>query len=319
MTEQPPAPSHLRGAVDLSSLAARPTTGASRSTAGPDGAEQASGSWIVRGVGEGELQQLIQLSARVPVLVHLRTSATAVSDQLDQLLTPAVNGRQGRLVLAEVDVDAHPQLLQVFGLTSGPAVIGILSAQPVPLLNQAVGADQLDSLLDELLQVAAQNGLTDTVPPLGPQEQAPADAPPAPPALPPLHQQAVDALAQGDPDAAIQAYRQALKENPGDDEAAVGLARVELMQRTATLDADAVRRAAADSPDDLEAQLRVADLDLVGGHVEDAFARLVRFIALHPGEDREAARAHLVQLYSVVGDQDPRTAASRRSLATALF
>lgn len=312
MTEQPPAPAHLRGAVDLTSLASpRPVPDAA-------GGAPGEGSWVVRGVGEGDLQQLIQLSAQVPVLVHLATTSTPISREIDQLLSPAVDRRGGRMVLAQVDVDDHPQLLQVFGLSAGPAVIGVLAGQPVPLLNQAVSPDQLDALLDELLQVAAQNGVSGTVPPFAPSQDSTTEVPAAP-SLPPLHQKAVDALAAGRPDEAIESYRQALRENPGDDEAAVGLARVELMQRTAAMDADAVRREAADAPDDVEAQLRVADLDLVGGHVEDAFARLVRFIALHPGDDRETARQHLVQLYSVVGDQDPRTAASRRSLATALF
>lgn len=317
MTEPTPAPSHLRGAVDLSALAdrQRPAGGpaASQDGGGPEG-----GTWVVRGVGEADLQQLIQLSARVPVLVHLSTASTPVSEQIDQILAPAVDRRGGRVVLAQVDIDAQPQILQVFGLTAGPAVIGVLAGQPVPMLNQAVPADQLEALLDELLQVATQNGLSGSVPPLGPSVQADPPTPTAP-ALPPLHQQAVDALAAGRPDEAIDAYRQALRENPGDDEAAVGMARVELMQRTAAMDADAVRRAAADAPDDVNAQIQVADLDLVGGHVEDAFTRLVRFIAAHPGEDRETARRHLVELYAVVGDQDPRTAASRRSLATALF
>lgn len=317
MTQSRPEPSHLRGALDLSSLSGGSSAAPAPGAAAPAG-QPAEGTWVVRGLGEAELQQLVQLSARVPVLVHLATSATAVSAQLNELLEPAVDRHGGRLVLAEVDVDAQPQLLQAFGLPAGPAVVGVLSGQPVPLLNQPVPAEQLDALLDELLQVAVQNGLTGTVPPFGPAGDGAPEAAPAP-SLPPLHQKAVDALAQGRPEEAVEAYRQALRENPGDDEAAIGLARVELMQRTAAVDAEAVRRAGAEAPDDVQAQMAVADLDLVGGHVEDAFARLVRFIAAHPGEDREAARQHLVQLYAVVGDQDPRVVSSRRALATALF
>lgn len=319
MSQQQPGPSNLRGAIDLTALQQSATSGQPTSSGGAAAGSGTGGNWVIRGVAEAELQQVIQLSTRVPVLVHLATASTPASAEIDRLITPAVNHRGGRLVLAEVDVDAQPQLLQVFGLAAGPAVIGILSGQPVPLLNQPLPAEQLDALLDELLQVAVQNGVTGTVPAFEADGGRDAEQTPPPAPLPPLHQQAVDALAQGNPQGAIDAYRQALKENPGDDDAAVGLARVELMQRTSELDHAEVRRAAADAPHDVQAQLRVADLDVVGGHVEDAFARLVRFIALHPGDDRETARQHLVQLYSVVGDQDPRTAASRRSLATALF
>lgn len=322
-----PTPGHLRGAVDLSGLKARASQPAPGAPGGPgasgpgaDGAAGApEGTWVVRGVGEAELQQLVQLSGQVPVLVHLATASSDASRQIDDVLAPAVDRLGGRLVLADVDVDAQPQLLQVFGLSAGPAVVGILAGQPVPLLNQPADQQQIDSLLEELLQVAAQNGMSGAVQPFGPAEPGQGADRPQAPALPPRHQEAAEAIAQGDTEAALEAYRQALKENPGDDAAQAGIARLELMQRTSTMDADAVRTAGAQQPDDVQAQTDVADLDVVGGHVEDGFSRLVRFIAAHPGEPREQARVHLVRLYSVVGDQDPRVVASRRQLASALY
>ncbi|MCR8676576.1 tetratricopeptide repeat protein, partial [Micrococcus sp. HG099] len=139
------------------------------------------------------------------------------------------------------------------------------------------------------------------------------------PPVPPLHRAAHAALAADDLPGAVAAWEEALKDTPADPVAQQGLSAARLMLRTRDADAAAVRSAAADAPDDAAAQLAVADLDVLGGHVEDAFARLVRFIALHPGEDRETVRAHLVDLYTVVGVDDPRVTASRRRLAAALF
>jgi putative thioredoxin len=224
-------------------------------------------------------------------------------------------------VLARIDAEAEPQALQAFGLPAGPAVVAVLAGQPVPVLNQAVPAEQLSQLIDELLAAAAQNGASGTVPPLGPPRDhtaAPGEAPAQPP-LPPLHQEAIDAIDRGDYDAALDAYRRALAQNPGDEDAKAGLAHAGLFARTAAMDAAAVRERAATAPDDAQAQIDVADLDLLGGHVEDAFNRLVRFIAAHPGTERDPVREHLVELYTVVGDQDPRTQASRKALARALF
>src|SRR5699024_10588421 len=82
-------------------------------------------------------------------------------------------------------------------------------------------------------------------------------------------------------------------ENPQDEDAKRGKARVGLMQRTSDADVQQVRTNAAEHPDDVEAQLAVADLDLLGGHVKDAFDRLVKFISRSDGEDKDAARAHL--------------------------
>lgn len=322
MTQQPGAmPSHLHGAVDLSGLKQRPAAGSAAAPGRPGAEGTADGSWVLDGVRQGDLQQLVQLSGRVPVLIHLAVPSDPVSGQLDALVAPEVDRRGGQLVLARIDVEAEPQALQVFGLPAGPAVLAVLAGQPVPVLNQVVPADQFSQLVDELLAAAAQNGVSGTVPPLGPpRDQAGAEGEaPAPPPLPPLHQEALDAIDRGDHEAALDAYRRALAENPADEDAKAGLAQAGLFARTAAMDAALVRERAAAAADDVQAQIDVADLDLLGGHVDDAFTRLVRFIATHPGPERDTAREHLVDLYTVVGDQDPRTQASRKALARALF
>ena len=123
----------------------------------------------------------------------------------------------------------------------------------------------------------------------------------------------------GDLDTAVAEYQKLLDASPADAEAAIGLSRARLMQRTADLDPAAARAAAADRPDDVEAQLLVADLDLLGGHVKDAFARLLDLVRRTSGEERTQARLHLLELFAVVGNDDPRVLAGRRDLASALF
>jgi putative thioredoxin len=135
-----------------------------------------------------------------------------------------------------------------------------------------------------------------------------------------LHQEAQDAIAANDIARARSAYERALAQNPGDDEARVGVVRVALLERGAQLtDLAAVRQAAGDRPDDVDAQLAVADLDVIGGHVTDAFARLVDVARRTSGPERERVRQRLVELFEVVGTADPRVVAARRSLASALY
>ena len=139
------------------------------------------------------------------------------------------------------------------------------------------------------------------------------------PELPPLHQEAFDAIERDDLDAAVEAYAKALAQNPADDEAAVGLAQVKLMQRTAGVDQQAARAAAAAAPTDIAAQMLVADCDVLGGHVEDAFVRLIDVVRVTEGDERDTVREHLVELFSVVGAHDERVQKARRSLMSALF
>lgn len=274
---------------------------------------------MIADADQGLLQQLVQLSAQVPVLLHLHVPGDAASEALYRQFADAVDAQAGRLVLARLDVAKEPAVLQALGLGAGPAVMAVVAGQPVPLVNQEVPEETLRQLMGEILEVARQNGVAGTVPPVAPARQdagaAAADAPP----VPPLHRAAHEALAADDLPGAVSAWEAALADSPADAVAQQGLSAARLMLRTRDADAAAVRAAAADGPDDVAAQLAVADLDVLGGHVEDAFARLVRFIALHPGDDRETARAHLVDLYTVVGTDDPRVQASRRRLAAALF
>lgn len=317
VTTQPPSDSsaRLRGAVDLSSLGApSPAAGDPRGAGAPG-----EGSWVIEDADQRLLQQLVQLSTQVPVLLHLHVPGDAASEALHRQFADAVDARGGRLVLARIDVAADPSVLQALGVGAGPAVMAVVAGQPVPLVDREVPPETLRQLMDEILEVARQNGVAGIVPAVAPARAGDAGPAPAAPPVPPLHRVAHEALAADDLPGAVAAWEAALKDSPADAVAHQGLCAARLMLRTRDADAAAVRTAAAEGPDDVAAQLAVADLDVLGGHVEDAFARLVRFIALHPGEDRETARAHLVDLYAVVGTDDARVQASRRRLAAALF
>ncbi|GER24169.1 co-chaperone YbbN [Zafaria cholistanensis] len=312
-TPEPAAPAS-RGAVDLSALghAPAPAAGTGAGPAAPEASRPPAGSWS-RPVGQQDFADLMQLSARVPVVVSLGSARLPVSAEIDAVLASAVDAQAGRLVLATVDTDREPAIAQAFRIQQVPAVVALLNGQPVPMFQGAAAPEEIRALLDELVQLGVQHGVAGTVPPFsqgGGGEE---------PALPPLHQKAIEAIDAGDYEAAAAAYRQALAEKPNDADAQTGLSQVGLLQRTADLDLQAVRQAAAEHPDGLAEQLAVADLDVVGGHVEDAFARLVAFIGRHAGEEREAARQRLVELYAVVGVQDPRVVKSRQALARVLF
>lgn len=306
-----PAPSmNLRGAVDLSALKNRAS--APPAAPAPAGGEGAGGSSYVVEVSEQTFPQVVQLSATVPVIVNLYSARSPESAEVTAVLEQEAAGQRGKVLLANVDVDAHPQIAQAFQAASVPTVAAVIKGQPVPLLDRAVPAEQIRALITELMQVAEANGVSGSLGEGGAaaEEEAP---------LPPLHQEAYDAIVAGDYDGAAAAYRKALAEQPADADAKAGLAQVELMQRLRDADAEALRSAAAQEPDNVDAQLAVADLDMSGGHVEDAFNRLIRLISRTFGEDRERIRVRLLDLFEIAGPADPRVTKARSALARALF
>lgn len=327
------SPLNLRGAVDLSALKQRPApsapgpaapgpaaSGPAGSAGGPAapaaGPADHSGRPLRVDVTEGNFQELVDLSAQVPVVIALWASYSPGSGQLVDVLEGIVESYDGRLVLGAADIDVFPELAQAFQVQAVPTAVAVVKGQPVPLFQGGADEQQVRSLFDELLKVAAANGVTGQI-----GADGPVGEPEAPP-LPPLHQAAFDAIEAGDYAAAAAAYRQALNEMPADAEAKAGLAQVELMERLQAVsgpEADALRRLAADEPDNLEAQLGVADLDVAGGHIEDGLGRIVTFIGRNFGPERETARVRLLELFDVVGTGDERVAKARQGLARVLF
>jgi len=135
----------------------------------------------------------------------------------------------------------------------------------------------------------------------------------------PAYAEAQQAMERGDMDAAAGAFRKVLASSPADPVAKVGLARVELFQRLDSYDEAATRRAAAEHPDDVEAQARVADIELAGGKIEDAFDRLLGVVRRTSGEERDQARARLVGLFEIFPPRDPRVSKARAALSSLLF
>jgi putative thioredoxin len=317
---------NLRGAVDLSGLArgGAGASGPAGTTTRTPGAQAAAGApsegftGPVVDVTEATFGELVQLSMNVPVVVDLWATWCGPCKQLSPILEKLATEAQGAFLLAKVDVDANQQISAVFGVQSIPTVVAILKGQPVPLFQGALPESQVKQVLGELMKVAEANGVTGRVP-VGEQAEQDDAAEPAEEPLPPLHEEAYDAIERGDMEAAADAYRRAIAQNPADAMAKAGLGQVELLRRAAGADLQQARAAAAENPDDIDAQMLCADLDLLGGHVADAFSRLIEVVRRTSGDDREKVRVRLVDLFEVVGPDDPRVSAARRALASALF
>ena len=313
MTDPTPA-NGLRGAVDLSALVQRPQDQQ------PQAGAPVGGDRIVFETDDASFGSTLELSRSVPVVVVLWASWSEPSSTLVATLDRLVRARDGRLVLAAADADRSPQLVQAFQAQSIPTVVAVIAGQPVPLFAGVQPDDVIEQVFDQLLELGAQHGVTGRVEADG--EEAPADGPAAEPAeepLPPLHQEAYDAIERGDFEAAASAYRTAIAQDPRDALAVAGLAQANLLWRLQGKTLDEIRNAAASAPDDLTAQVDVADLDLSGGHVEDAFDRLLTLFPKLDADGKRAVRERLVELFEVVGTDDPRVVAARRRRTNRLY
>lgn len=293
---------NTQGAVDLGALAAARENQAKAERALAD-----APAGVVRAVTiENFEAEVVTLSMSVPVVVVLHSDRSPASAQLTPVLERLAAESRGQFVLALVNVDTDAQIAQAFQVQAIPTVVAVLKGQPVPLFEGAQPEAQIREVLAEVLRVAAENGITGG---LGADEE-PADEPIEQPADP-RFEAAFDAIEAADWTAAEQAYRTVLDSSPADTEAQAGLALVGIYKRTDGLEAPA-------DPQGIEQLMLAADFAALEADWPAAFALLVDGVRATSGDERDAVRARLLELFLVAGD-DPAVAPARTALASALY
>lgn len=285
----------LRGAVDLSGLLRSPDA-----KRGP-----VEGSATSRVFDDQSIGALVELSKSVPVITEI------YGGELEPQLESLVESYGGVFVYGSIKAETSPELVRALQIQGVPVVVAWVGGQPLPLFQGIPPDNDVRSVLDQVVELARKNGVTGTV---APSSEEPEEAP-----LPRLHQEAYDALERNDIDAARTAFQKALAENPKDVDAEAGLAQVELLGRVQSVDAADARAKAAAAPLDVEPALVVADLDVAGGHVADAFHRLLALYPQLSEEDKDVVRARLLQLFIVAGSATDEVKKARTALANLMF
>lgn len=294
MTDQSPEqsmPADVHGAIEL---------GASRTSApaGQDTSSQLTGP-IIRDVSEAEINELVAISQQVPVIVDLWAQWCQPCKQLGPILEQLTRELDGRIVLAKVDVDANPQLAQAFQAQSIPTVVALVAGRPLPLFQGAQPREQVVAIFNDLLQAAAQNGVSGRMIPTAVSDE---------PTVDPVHETALAAEDAGDIERAIAEWELVLKKQPRDHVAKESLARLKLAQRVTSGEEDT-------------SVLGRADQAFINDRVDEAFDILLEAIAdkTADADEVEAARTRLVEMFTVLGNSDSRVRQARQRLSTLLF
>jgi putative thioredoxin len=247
--------------------------------------------------------EILPLSLVRPVIVLMWTSRSPESVDMVKTLGKLESDYKAAFALARVDIDANPEVAQAFQTKSVPYAVAIIAEQMVPLFEQAYPEAQVKMVIDKVLTLASEQGVG----------QAPVEQ------IEPEEADAMNALESGDYVAAEVAYKKWLARKPSENLAKLGLAQTRLLMRTEGLDLDAVIAQSTASPTDIDLQLKAADVEIVNGGVEAAFTRLLHAVKATQGDERTKIKNHLLDLFALVDPSDPRLAAARKELASALF
>lgn len=266
----PPDSRHFARAVDLSSL--KKPAGENVNISG------------IEVNAEILTSKLLPLSKTKPVIILCWSARSLESVQTLQLLSKLSQSDVDKWQLAHVDIDKEQQVAQALQTRTVPYAVAVVNEQIMPLFENAYPETQLRMVLDKVLSIAAEQGIG----------QAPEEK------IEPEEEAALAALQNGDFEKAIENYKELLKRKPNDKVAKLGLAQVELLARTKGGDLKAVATEAIANPNNVEIQIKCADLEVVSGQLEPAFARLINCIKNSTGDEKDRARIHLLLLFDLI-------------------
>lgn len=314
---QQPRDFSLYGAVDLGArqaAAQRRQQAAARNTETSASGDGETPAFVIDVTEETFNTEVAARSRTTPVIVDLWADWCGPCKQLSPVLEKLANEAAGAWVLAKVDVDANPRLAQAFQAQSIPMVVAVIGGQMVDAFLGAMPEAQVRQWLTQVLSVADQLGVQSAA-------SAAGDADPAEvlDTMPPAYTEAQEAMERGDMDTAASVLEKALAETPADPVLKSWLAQVNLIKRVSHYDQAAVRRDAAAHPAGVDAQLKVADVEMAAGRTEEAFDRLLGAIKRTSGEDRDKARRHLLDLFEIFPPDDPHVKRARSQLTALLF
>jgi len=319
----------LHGAVDLGARQAAAQRRQRAAEQGEAGGGQSAGQsgFIIDVTDETFNTEVVARSQAVPVVLDLWAEWCGPCKQLGPILEKLATEADGAFVLARVDVDANPQLSAALQVQSIPMVVAVVSGQVADGFLGAMPEAQVRQWLGQVMQVAERLGLRpgagagiaagDQGDTQAAGQPGYADALGEPGSD--IYSEAQQAMERGDLNAAEAAFEKALAADPGDPVATMGLGQIGLIRRVEGYDQAAARRDAASQPDNVDAQARVADIEMAMGRIEDSFDRMLATIKRTSGEDRDKARKHLVSLFEIFPPRDPRVSQARARLSSLLF
>ncbi|MEY4320847.1 MAG: hypothetical protein RLZZ471_788 [Actinomycetota bacterium] len=296
--------SRLRGAMDLSSLNKQNSATAESA---PISLELPS---LIAEITEANLRTYLELSTRVPLVIDFysqQVESVALSEKLEALAKEA----NGALLLGRIDVAAHKRVAEAFSVQQAATVIAVLKGQPFPLFNGSVELEQITSIINKLLEVAASNGVTERIT-VNESAQAISTAP----KLPKNHMEAAEALNAGENQKALELYQQILRESPADSLAAAGLSQTELLLRVEGLDFEKVLD---NSPQNFDELMVFADALIAIGDFAVGFDALLSNFSDVSKDEQQQMKDRLLKYFEIVGKADPTVIAARARLTSMLF
>jgi putative thioredoxin len=306
----PAAPNRFAaGAVDLGAV--KEAADQRQRVAERSKAEAESGVKIPRSATvtpESFEQDLVVRSTQVPVVLLLGSQraegCAEMSAEFARLAEAQdASGEPVQWVFREVDVDTTPEIAQALQVQAVPTVLALAGGRPLTSFEGVQPPDQIAQFVEAV--VRAVDGRLPGLPDSGAAAGATADGAEGAEDGDPRFEEAAALLDAEDYSGAVAVYDRIIADGGADTETVTEA-------RAARVTAVLLERSAQGDSDEID------DL-LLSGAREQAFDTLIERMRTGAGDDRDAARTKLLEIFSMYDAADPGVIAARTRMASALF
>ena len=275
------------------------------------------------------VEQVIEKSKATPVIVDFWAPWCGPCKQLTPVLENLVNKKNGKVILAKINVDENQGIAGQLNIQSIPTVYGFVDGKPIDAFQGAQPESKIEIMINKLIDAAPGNE------------------------VPKLLEEADNLFKDQKFQEAQQIYETLVAMDPGKPKVISGLLRCLIQLKKyddakemigsldeATLkneeiakiykllsnmgnggesDMEELKSSVRDEPNNKEKRFELAEKYLKSNETEFGFDQLLIIYEQDPKWNEEAAKKKLLEYFDLLGFNDPNVITARKQLSTIMF